>query len=510
MRPMTYLGRLTGLLCVLVATVAQGASLRTISADHIVQVCTAQKGEGLPRDFSRAGCETTTLGDVDPQGMELWVRMVLPINTADENEYLTSPVGLFLFAKAASEIYLNGQLLGNNGQPGNSENENPGRMDVSVFVPDGLIRDGDNDLVLHLSSQHGFLTLYHPIHSVAIGAYRDPRAYVQQHSELGLVVLGILLVGLMYFFVRCLNPQQRRTHTLFVLLCLFAALQLCLELWRGIGGYPYPLHDARLLLVTGLSLSFGLCLLIFIGNKFAPGHALHWIYAGAGLSGVSLFLFPGFDAKTTAATFMPAAVATALVTHQWWKTRSLAAMRSALALLGFLLTILVTANYFHETVYFLLVAALICFLFVQQALDSNRQQRQHLKNQESIAKLTFRLEQGAQHQSPATLKIASAGKVDIINTANIGYCKAARDYTEIHLVDGRQHLYSGNMKSLEDQLPSTFLRVHRSYLVNLEQIKSLSSQAGAGGVLALNSDQQVPVSRRLMPAVRTAVSEEGA
>nr|WP_196139578.1 LytTR family DNA-binding domain-containing protein [Aliikangiella sp. G2MR2-5] len=88
---------------------------------------------------------------------------------------------------------------------------------------------------------------------------------------------------------------------------------------------------------------------------------------------------------------------------------------------------------------------------------------------------------------------------------DIFYCKASGDYVELYLKDKQMKLFSGSLKKLESELPSTFLRVHRSYLVNLDQVQSLISEAG-GGNLIMSNDEQVPVSRRLMPSVRSAVS----
>ena len=70
---------------------------------------------------------------------------------------------------------------------------------------------------------------------------------------------------------------------------------------------------------------------------------------------------------------------------------------------------------------------------MQQAKDYNALLSNQQLDKERLAKLTLRLEQNQQHSTPATLKIVSAGKVDIINTADITFCQAAGDYSEINL-----------------------------------------------------------------------------
>ena len=104
-------------------------------------------------------------------------------------------------------------------------------------------------------------------------------------------------------------------------------------------------------------------------------------------------------------------------------------------------------------------------------------------------------------------------KVELIASEQIAYCKAAGDYVELYLDGNKEILFSGNLKELETQLPTTFLRVHRSYLVNMDYIRSLSSKSlkqekaiSGGGFLTLEGDHEVPVSRRIMPQVRNALN----
>ena len=86
---------------------------------------------------------------------------------------------------------------------------------------------------------------------------------------------------------------------------------------------------------------------------------------------------------------------------------------------------------------------------------------------------------------------------------DISYCKAEGNYTLICLADAaKKEMVSRTLKEFEEQLTDhNFMRVHRSYLVNLDQIKeysrhneSLEIDADGGCVTMLNG-AQVPVSR---------------
>ena len=123
--------------------------------------------------------------------------------------------------------------------------------------------------------------------------------------------------------------------------------------------------------------------------------------------------------------------------------------------------------------------------------------------------------QNEQKIQPEKIKINSSGKIELISTDKITYCKASGDYVEVNLKNNKQLLYSGNLKELEKQLPATFSRVLRSYVVNMDFIVSLKSAASTNqkvasgsGMLLLENGNEVPVSRRIMPAVRNAIKGE--
>ncbi|AWG26383.1 LytR/AlgR family response regulator transcription factor [Flavobacterium kingsejongi] len=48
--------------------------------------------------------------------------------------------------------------------------------------------------------------------------------------------------------------------------------------------------------------------------------------------------------------------------------------------------------------------------------------------------------------------------------------KGLGNYVEINLLDGQKHLYYKSLKELIETLPEEFMRVHNSYIVNLDSI----------------------------------------
>lgn len=60
-----------------------------------------------------------------------------------------------------------------------------------------------------------------------------------------------------------------------------------------------------------------------------------------------------------------------------------------------------------------------------------------------------------------------------LNISDILYVEGMGEYLKIHLVDKRPVVILMAMKKMEEKLPSSFMRIHRSYLVNLNRIKEV-------------------------------------
>lgn len=82
---------------------------------------------------------------------------------------------------------------------------------------------------------------------------------------------------------------------------------------------------------------------------------------------------------------------------------------------------------------------------------------------------------------------------EVINTADILYCKADDNYTEIYLNTNKKKLVSKTLKYFEEALNDTsFARVHKSYLVNVNEI--VKYVKGKGGSVVLSNGKQIMVS----------------
>ena len=86
-------------------------------------------------------------------------------------------------------------------------------------------------------------------------------------------------------------------------------------------------------------------------------------------------------------------------------------------------------------------------------------------------------------------------RVFIIPVAKLDYAEAQDDYVAL-AADGKKHLKQQTISSLESALdPLRFMRIHRSYIVNLERVVKVEPYAKDSHVAVLSGGAQLPVSR---------------
>ncbi|NWG92785.1 MAG: LytTR family transcriptional regulator, partial [Parvularculaceae bacterium] len=268
-------------------------------------------------------------------------------------------------------------------------------------------------------------------------------------------------------------------------------------------------HDLRLIAIVATSAGFGLTLAALVVSRFVEGGKFKIIGAIVMLTALTIAFAKGFDAKAGFAMFA-ATTASAGVA-------ALAAIRGdrqgylyAAALAAFAASILLFRGVFLDAVFFFEVAALLLVLFAAQAVAIERERRERALERGRTRELEAALQRAAESEAPATIRVNGAGSLTIIRAADITHCKGAGDYVELHLADGRHILHNGALTELESELPPTFLRVHRSFMVNTDFVKALTRESSGVGALRLSNGAEVPVSRRIMPKVRDALTQESA
>jgi two-component system, LytTR family, response regulator len=93
------------------------------------------------------------------------------------------------------------------------------------------------------------------------------------------------------------------------------------------------------------------------------------------------------------------------------------------------------------------------------------------------------------------IPVRDGTRVFIIPVSKLDYVEAQDDYVAL-AAEGKKHLKQQTITQLEESLdPSRFLRIHRSYIVNLERVVKVEPYSKDSHIAVLTNGAQLPVSR---------------
>ena len=157
---------------------------------------------------------------------------------------------------------------------------------------------------------------------------------------------------------------------------------------------------------------------------------------------------------------------------------------------------------------------------LEETLDRARQNRKRKRATQSrkslldlVAQITRPLMRGSRQAAPRRdsrkqdqdrprLAICDGGKTTWVSQSDIRWIDAAGDYMCVH-VGGETHIMRKTMKSLEKELdPSILLRIHRSTIVNISQVKNMKAHINGEYFLTLKCGHTVKLSRSYKDQLR--------
>jgi two-component system, LytTR family, response regulator len=101
-----------------------------------------------------------------------------------------------------------------------------------------------------------------------------------------------------------------------------------------------------------------------------------------------------------------------------------------------------------------------------------------------------------QPQPAKRLVVRSPGQLLFLNVSDIDFIEAASYYACVH-VGGNTHIIRRTLAELERELgEETFIRIHRSIIVNLDRVQALELQRGGEYEVVLKSKARLRLSRR--------------
>lgn len=117
--------------------------------------------------------------------------------------------------------------------------------------------------------------------------------------------------------------------------------------------------------------------------------------------------------------------------------------------------------------------------------------KQRLKK--ALKKLNSR--DGSQKDFLKKIAIRHKNRFHFIDLKDVLFIKGAGGYSEVNLHSGKVALHDKSLDKIIRLLPPNFERVHKSYIVNMKEIKNLSYTSGSKYELTTKSGIRLPVGR---------------
>lgn len=136
----------------------------------------------------------------------------------------------------------------------------------------------------------------------------------------------------------------------------------------------------------------------------------------------------------------------------------------------------------------------------QNPQEQKRQAENSFGQSASLASLLDAAAQSPRQQNRIVIRDNS--NIKIIPVEEIHYLEAADDYVKIVTGNG-QFLKNRTMAALEKQLPEqAFVRIHRSYILNVREITQLHAYDKETYTVVLRSGKKLPVSKTGYPRLK--------
>jgi DNA-binding LytR/AlgR family response regulator len=412
---------------------------------------------------------------------------------------LARPLMVWITATASSEIRWNGVLIGRNGQPGpDRASERPGRFIASFPVPAALVRPGPNLVSARLSAHHLWLPVRRTVHVFEVTPYETPSLPGLSDYLPALLTMGALAAAAIYFAAAGIGGSDRRARLL-ALIAGATMVQLVVEVVRAFIAYSYPWHLVRVAAIALLAGVTAILVAAYAAARFAPSWRRRAVPITAAAALASILFIPWYDLKAMGAILAGLGALGACAAHgiRRGQPKAPLALAASVVVIGLMVW---QRTDFLDRAYYLGVAALLVALVAEQVAILRLARHHRDTETRRAAALEERLAR-AMASGEEIVELKDGARLHRIPESDIVRIRAADDYCDVYLADGRAILTTTTLARLMSGLPDRFLRVHKSHAVNLDRVVSTAPRDGGGRALTLGDGSVVPVGRSYNEAV---------
>jgi len=478
------------LVCFVLALVA--GSMLAPSSDKIWSAGTVtlyEDGQLYPEhSFSTELSQTIDVARIDKNNQVFWLKADIDLAPSRSRG---QPLALYLSGLFSAEVFWDGEPIGAKGEPGASKAvEVPGPIDAVIYIPDYLAGGKNHVLTLRISSFYAGYAADQMIHQIALGGFRsDPRRELRYYAPI-LLIAGLLVI-LSFQFFRIGYDAGAKAPLALGLFSLGLLMQLLAEISRAYLNYEYDWHVFRSFIMWAGAFLAGTSLLAFLYLR------TRWRFlkiAGAIIVLAALYYLwarDGYDSKIIAALQVFALGPVAALVWQIRNRRyDSAIFASALMVIAWLAGIAISPVVFLDRGYYLVSAVFLVLTWVW------------------IWKGTLAPETVAPAETRGNYFLPkTGGKTERVPLKHVLYLRAAGNYCELMCRGGRTILHHLRLGDVMAGGPSGFLRVHKTYAVNLDAVVKVNSKPGSRYTVTLTDGNTIPVSRYRIADLRNALSE---
>jgi two-component system, LytTR family, response regulator LytT len=109
------------------------------------------------------------------------------------------------------------------------------------------------------------------------------------------------------------------------------------------------------------------------------------------------------------------------------------------------------------------------------------------------------------HDKTRSLAIKKMGVIELISIDEVDHIQADGHYSKIFTCNGTTHFHDKSIEKILNILPRNFMRVHRSYVVNMRYFVRLKIETGGKYWVDTKFSNEIPVSRAFYSAIKEYV-----
>lgn len=256
------------LFVVLLLFASCGNKMRNEASDPLYKM--GDDKQWAKKDYNDAGWSATK-GTTKDQ--IFWARVHVKLNDSVQQ---AKPLGLQVYGFGAFEVYLDGVLIGNNGQLAEAgKPEVPGTETTCFLVPDSLVSKGEHVVALRATQ------------SYQQAAQRGVKVVFQNYAELlrdpliilafmNLIAGALLIASIYYFFLYISSRRKEHPILIFGIICFLFFALLILEYIKFYVAIPYSFFYMRLEVIGWLTFLLAVLVPLYFSLQFGFNRKL-WL-----------------------------------------------------------------------------------------------------------------------------------------------------------------------------------------------------------------------------------------